>query len=134
MSSKVCPQCLTPFLGRTDKKYCSDDCRAQANRQKTRITRQPSIITNEILWRNREILRTFWQDRPTMVSRETLLIRGFRAEYHTNLYITSPRNTYFVCYDFGFQPCLVSGTKMALVVKLIGHTTTDAWNIDLIKN
>ena len=133
MPSKICPQCLAPFLGRTDKKYCSNDCRAQANRQKARVARQPSLITNEILWRNREILRALWQDRPTMVARETLLISGFHAEYHTNLHITSSRNTYFVCYDFGFQPFLVSGAKMALVVKMIEHTATDAWSIDLVK-
>lgn len=68
-----------------------------------------------------------------MVTRETLLINGFRADYHTNLHITFPQTAYFVCYDFGFQPCVVSGTKMALVVKMLANTTTDTWDIDLIK-
>ncbi|HTF18074.1 MAG TPA: hypothetical protein VK658_08385 [Chryseolinea sp.] len=68
----------------------------------------------------------------TLVSRETLLINGFHADYHTNLHITM-RSIYFVCYDFGFQPRTVAGNKMALIVKMIGNTTTGAWGIDLSK-
>lgn len=121
---------LAPIIGRTDKKYCSDDCRAQANRLKQRAARQPTVTINEILWKNREVLRRLWQHRPTTVSYETLLINGFHADYHTNLYITM-HSVYFVCYDFGFQPRRLDGHKMALIVKMIGNTTTNAWDIDL---
>lgn len=127
MSANRCPQCQNPIIGRSDKKYCSDDCRALANRQKQRIARQPSVITNQILWNNREALRTLWTQRPTMVSRDTLLSSGYNFDFHTNLHITAGGNIYYVCYDFGFQPCVVSGMKMALIVKMISNTTRDVW-------
>jgi predicted nucleic acid-binding Zn ribbon protein len=128
MSAKRCPQCQKPIAGRSDKKYCSNDCRSLANREKQRIAHQPSVIINQILWNNREALRTLWMQRPTMVSRDTLLSNGYNFHFHTNLHITARGNVYYVCYDFGFQPCMVSGTKMALVVKMISNATRDVWD------
>ena len=127
MSSKVCPQCFASFSGRVDKKYCTNDCRAEANRLKRRLARQPTILINEILWRNREILRNLWKDRPTMIARETLISEGFKLPYHTGIHITTKGNIYFICYDFGFQPCNVSGSHMALVVKMTSSPLIDAW-------
>lgn len=37
---KVCPECGEKIVGRTDKKYCSDECRAFANNRRWRERRR----------------------------------------------------------------------------------------------
>ena len=129
MTPRLCLHCSAPFSGRADKKYCCDDCRAEANRQKHLTARAPTFSINAILWRNRETLRRLWKERPTMVHREALISEGFKLQYHTSIHITKNQNTYFICYDFGFQPCIVSGLRMALVVKMISSSSIDAWSL-----
>lgn len=67
-----------------------------------------------------------------MVSRDTLLSNGYNFDFHTNLHITARGNIYYVCYDFGFTPCMVSGMKMALIVKMISNTSRDVWNSTIL--
>src|SRR5690349_10331437 len=102
--SRNCLQCLTPIAGRSDKKYCSDDCRALANRLRSRDARLSARSINEILWRNREILKQRWNQRPTLVTRDVLLNHGYQFAYFTNQLETAGSKDYYFCYDFGFQP------------------------------
>lgn len=129
MSSRLCPQCNTPFAGRSDKIYCSDDCRAEANQSKQRIAREPTVAINIILWKNREILRQLWNNRPTMIHWEQLISTGYNLRYHTSLHATNHHKIYFFCYDYGFQPCILQGSKMALVVKLMSTPPIDPWQL-----
>ena len=40
VGDKVCPVCGEKIVGRTDKKYCSDECRAFVNNRKWRERRR----------------------------------------------------------------------------------------------
>jgi len=123
-----CPNCNKPILGRLDKKYCSGDCRALANRQHQRTARQSSLAINKILWRNREILRSLWPERPVLITRDYLISHGYQLQFYTNIHVTTNRLPYYVCYDFGFQPSLKAGVRMALVVKMTSHASPDPWD------
>lgn len=124
---KNCLHCLAPIIGRHDKKFCSEACRSIANYEKRRTARLPTQKINNILWKNREILRALWDNRPTTVSRDELLSHGFHFTYHTHLRKTSG-GTYYACYDFGFLPRLINGEKSALIVKMLKFTQQDPWN------
>lgn len=124
---KTCPHCNSPIVGRLDKKYCSEECRSIANYEKRRASRLPSKSINETLWKNREILRLLWNDRPTAVTRDNLLSHGYRFAYYTNQYATT-HAPYYACYDFGFQPRMINGTKTALIVKMLKVSEKDPWD------
>ncbi|MEJ1242315.1 hypothetical protein WBG78_29470 [Chryseolinea sp. T2] len=123
---KTCPQCNTPFRGRSDKVYCSEGCRSIAKYEKRRAEHLPIKPVNKILSKNRDILRTLWNNQPTNVSRDTLLTHGYQFAYYTTQYITT-RAPYYACYDFGFQPRIVNGIKIALVVKMLKISSRDPW-------
>jgi len=127
MTTRNCLQCQTPITGRNDKKYCSDDCRAVANHEKRKTSRQPTKSINDALWKNREILKTLWNQRPTLTTRDTLLSLGYQFNYYTSQHRTALGAPYYACYDYGFQPRIISGSNAALVVKMVRLSLKDPW-------
>jgi predicted nucleic acid-binding Zn ribbon protein len=54
---KICPECNEPFVGRSDKKFCSDQCRYLHNNRLKNDKEKEVIRINSILRRNRTILK-----------------------------------------------------------------------------
>lgn len=106
MTTKVfaCAVCGTVLAGRIDKKYCSDQCRAQLNNRKKKADAGELLILNlnRILRRNRSILKSLSPLGKTTTRREYLVLQGFDFRYHTHQYHTQQGNTYNFCYDYGY--------------------------------
>lgn len=101
--TKTCLNCEKSIKGRTDKKYCDENCRNNFNnnlKAKDRSTRE----INHVLARNRRVLQALipLDENVCRVSREKLLQEGFQFKYFTHMYRTIKGSTYHFCYDCGY--------------------------------
>ncbi|WP_210465389.1 hypothetical protein [Rufibacter roseolus] len=96
---KVCGHCGEPLVGRADKRFCSDQCRARSGNQRKLQDRGERLMreVNSALRQNRQILQRFSPQRKTTLRREALVQAGFDFRYLTNLYRTQKGNTYHFC-------------------------------------
>ena len=99
----ICLNCGEEFVGRSDKKFCCDQCRNTYNNQ---IKREHEILItniNKILRKNRKILKQFNPEGKTVIRKEHLLKLGFDFNYHTHSRTTPSQNTYYFCYEYGYM-------------------------------
>ncbi|MFN8259105.1 MAG: hypothetical protein U0W24_25675 [Bacteroidales bacterium] len=100
---RTCPECGDKLLGRADKKFCSDQCRNSYNNRLNSDTSNTVRNINNILRKNRRILQELnKQSGKTMVSKETLIKKGFDFTYLTHTYKTQKGFTYHFCYEQGY--------------------------------
>ena len=99
---KECIECGDEFIGRADKKFCSDQCRSSYNNKlnSDRVNLVRNI--NNTLRKNRRILAKLNPTGKTTVVKTQLLEKGFNFNCFTNIYQTKTGNTYYFCYDFGY--------------------------------
>ncbi len=129
MVHRKCSSCGQIIVGRVDKKYCSDQCRAIANKA-ARLTAESVIqSTNKILRKNRTILRTLCPIGKAIVKREVLVAMQFDFSSFSSLYTTRKNQVYYFCYDYGFTAIMDNGVPKALIVSRQDYTMyTDPWN------
>ncbi len=104
METRYCLECGEPIHGRSDKKFCSDQCRTTYHNRLHAESNQYIRRINAILKKNRAILAQLNPDGKAKVSRNKLLSLGFNFNYHTNIYDTKTGNRYYFCYDMGYLP------------------------------
>lgn len=101
MDKKNCLHCSTAFLGRTDKRFCTDQCRASYHNHSRSKDERLIGIVNKVLRKNRRILRSINPSGMSVVRKEILTELGFNFNYFTSIYQTKEGNQYFFCYDMG---------------------------------
>jgi predicted nucleic acid-binding Zn ribbon protein len=116
MNTHRCPICQAPVSGRTDKKYCSDQCRALANNKKKIETQHTLLVTNQALRKNRTILKTLCPQGKATVRKEVLISMGFSLDYFISIFVTRSKQVYYLCYDYGYTPIMEGQTEKALLV------------------
>jgi YHS domain-containing protein len=99
---KECLDCGEEIKGRSDKKFCSDHCRNSFNNRLNSDENNFVKNINNILRKNRRILKDLNPDEKTKIHRDKLLERGFNFHYHTNTTTTRNGNTYHFCYEQGY--------------------------------
>lgn len=100
----TCRQCGKTVRGRTDKRFCDDNCRNAYNNQlKTQLSKAVKDV-NAALLKNRKILEALLPpaENTLTVTRERLLKQGFNFHYHTHVYATKAGKTYTYCYEYGY--------------------------------
>lgn len=113
---RKCLDCGSPLRGRSDKKFCDDQCRSSYN---NRIKAGPSSVIrpiNNILRKNHSILAKLCHGQKIRMKRDDLLRQGFDPAYHTHLYCTQNGNTYYFCYDYGYMKL---ENEMLLIIRKI---------------
>jgi predicted nucleic acid-binding Zn ribbon protein len=124
LPKKNCAYCQKEFVGRTDKRFCSANCRAMQHRTMHQ-NNTPSIIkeTNAFLLINYHILLAIWHEQPKqnsgklnqiIIPRIDLDKKGFRFNYITGIYINKEGKTYHYVYDFAW---MLFSTQDVLIVK-----------------
>ena len=98
----TCIFCNESFKGRSDKKFCTDQCRASYNNQNRADSEKVILQVNKVLRKNRTILKTLNPTGMSVIRKEFLLERGFNFKYFTSLYQTKDGNQYWFCYDMGY--------------------------------
>jgi len=126
MNTRTCPICHSPIFGRSDKKYCGDQCRSLANNEKKMESQRILIVTNQVLRKNRTILKTLCPQGKAIVRKEVLTSMGFNLNNFTSIFITAPKQVYYMCYDYGYLPIMEGQTEKALIVSRQEYMTD--WN------
>lgn len=100
---KRCLECNDPVKGRTDKKFCDDQCRSNYNNKMNSDVTAEMRIINNILRKNRRILETVTpEEGKTKITKSKLNDKGFNFKYFTHTYTTQKGTIYKLCYDFGY--------------------------------
>jgi hypothetical protein len=101
---KSCEECGAVIMGRTDKRFCSDQCRNSFNnRLNSDVTNYVRNINN-VLRKNRRILKELNPQGKVKMTRDKLLAKGFDFAHHTSTYTTQEGSQYFFCYEQGYLP------------------------------
>ena len=98
-----CLDCGVSFSGRSDKKFCSDQCRSAYNNRLNVDATNVMRNINNALRRNRRILNDLIDRKKEQVDREELAQRGFNFKYFTQSYSSKCGKTYHFWYDFGIE-------------------------------
>lgn len=99
-------ECGTEIYGRSDKKFCSDQCRNTYNNRTTAVENSYIRRVNYILRKNRRIMEELLaeaQKDAIKVRKRELLDKGFNFEYFTNIYKTKSSKYYYFNYEYGFM-------------------------------
>ena len=112
---KKCLECGDEFIGRADKKFCSDNCRSAYNNKLNSDATNFIRNVNNILRKNRRILAELNPKGKSKTHRDKLMERGFKFSYFTNIYETQAGKKYYFCYDQGYLE--LDNDWYALVVK-----------------
>jgi len=104
MEKKLCLECNAPLKGRADKRFCDDQCRNNYNNKLNSDTTKVVRNINNILRKNRRILKDLNPQGKAKVHKDKMLKKGFNFQYITNTYTTQKGVTYFFCYDYGYLP------------------------------
>jgi hypothetical protein len=99
---KQCIECGDTFVGRVDKKFCSDACRNSFNNRLNSDSSSYMRNVNNVLRKNRRILESHLKGEKSKVHRDTLLKQGFNFDFFTNVYITQKGSVYNYCYELGY--------------------------------
>jgi predicted nucleic acid-binding Zn ribbon protein len=114
MNTKKCPVCSAKYVGRSDKKYCSDYCRnAFNNKVNSNIGKEVRKV-NRILRKNRDLLNKYLELGMEEVSLFSLISDGFVLTYFTNVHKGIMGDDFYFCYDLGYQ---LSGKESVLITK-----------------
>lgn len=103
MKKKKCLECEEMFLGRSDKKFCSDSCRSSHNNRLNSDATNFVRNINNILRKNRRILEALNPNGKARIHKDKLMEEGFKFSYFTNQYVTKSGNIYHFCYEQGWM-------------------------------
>ena len=99
---RVCLDCGAKLLGRSDKKFCSDQCR---NNYNNRLNRDQNNYVRNVhaqLRRNRKILSDLLEDGHHRIHRDALMLRDT-----TSLFYPPRRDheglKWSYCFEYGFR-------------------------------
>jgi hypothetical protein len=112
---KNCIECGTPIVGRSDKKFCSDQCRSMRHNRFNSDTINYVRTVNNVLRKNRRILGALNTGGKVRVPAEKLREQGFDFRYHTGTYRTKDGVIYYYCYEQGYLP--IEKNCFLLVIK-----------------
>lgn len=111
---RLCTTCGMALRGRSDKKFCDDQCRSSYNNVARNANNEIINRVNRILKKNRQILEKLNPSGKIKIRYTELVQSGFDMEYHTHSFKTLKGNHYFFCYDYGY---LTLAADSVLLVK-----------------
>ena len=116
------------IIRRTDKKYCSDQCRYLANNKAKIQSERPILDINKALRKNRSILKKLCPVGKAIVRKEVLDAMGYEVKVFSSLFVTSNKQIYYICYDYAFTPLMEHNVEKALIVNKQEYMNTwDPW-------
>lgn len=104
-----CQHCGNILHGRTDKRFCNDDCRNSYNRAQKQAYKRganpniPAIL--KIIQKNYELLRANGQpetDSHTVISTGSPETYGIHTKFYTSIYQEGD-STWYCCFDYGWK-------------------------------
>lgn len=115
---KKCLNCSHELKGRSDKKFCDDQCRSSYNRESLVKRLQYVKRVNSSLILNRDILINMNSQGKTKVLYKDMLKHGFDFGYFTSILKTKAGSHYYFCYEMGY---LQLNNEYVLLVRKEDH-------------
>jgi hypothetical protein len=103
MNDRKCLECYEQLKGRTDQKFCSDQCRSSYNNRQYVESNTAIRTINRILKKNYSILSTLTSEGKSNVSKSDLQKKGYRFDYFTCTCTARNSRLNFFCYDHGYR-------------------------------
>ncbi len=100
--SKQCPICASPIKGRTDKIYCSIECKRAAEYDKRRKESPFYLKVDRQLKTNRKILKKYNRVGKTTLRKAELIKEGFNPNFFTHYWKNAKGDVYLFVFDYGF--------------------------------
>ena len=100
---KHCLHCAEPIHGRSDKKFCDDQCRNAYNNELRRDTTNTMRNVNNLLKKNYRILAELEPAQKRLINLAELHKKGFNFSYFTSRYETKQGKVYQYVYDLGYM-------------------------------
>ena len=100
---RVCLDCGGKILGRSDKKFCSDQCR---NNYNNRINRDSNNYVRNVhaqLRRNRKILADLYDEDIRRIHKDALFALGYNFTFFTHIVETTEGQKWSYCFEYGFR-------------------------------
>ena len=101
MTKITCIECGTLFNGRSDKKYCSDQCRSSHNNKQNADANNTVKNINNTLRKNRRILHVLLESGKDKINKDKLAQKGFNFKYFTHSFTSKTGKHYTFWYDHG---------------------------------
>lgn len=99
-----CLECGTTIMGRSDKKFCTDDCRNAYNNRQNRDSTNLMRNINYTLRKNYRILLAYpFHEGKAKTTKAKLFAEGFDFEYFTQLKVYKNGAEYRFLYDIGYK-------------------------------
>jgi len=99
---KKCLDCGDILRGRTDKKFCSDQCRNNYNNRLNRDTNNFVRNVHGLLRRNRRILADLCNEGKLRVHKDALFALGYNFSFFTHIIETSDGKKFQYCFEYGY--------------------------------
>ena len=118
--ARNCLCCGKTIRGRSDKKFCNDNCRNQFNNKMRESESYHLRNINRILRRNRKILKeTLPQgaERITITKRHLEFLQ-FHFSFYTHSHTNKSGHTFLFCYEFGY---LTISPNRIIVIRRSAH-------------
>ena len=100
--NNYCIACETLITGRSDKKFCNNNCRSDYNNQVNKDRDFLMRRINKILKRNKLILSRFFLQEKLSLNTSILTAAGFDFNYYTHREKDEMGNLYTYCYEYGY--------------------------------
>ena len=103
--------------GRTDRKFCCEDCKNKYHNRKNRNSRITHLRVLSALNRNYEILDKLFKSGVKSIDLIDITTMGFRAEYSTG-YIKSGKHQLYHCFEYSY---IITQSKISRIDKSIAY-------------
>ncbi|HPK10780.1 MAG TPA: hypothetical protein PK246_10635 [Saprospiraceae bacterium] len=114
----ICLHCGKKLVGRSDKVFCSIECKNIFNYNKKKNTKSETAIIDSYLHRNHEILTTLMGNSKKEVFDRLIISRtGFKFDFITGVYKNKEGKIYYLVYNFAWME--FSDQKILVVKKAL---------------
>lgn len=102
---QICKLCKSQMTGRSDKLFCSANCRVLYHRKLRAATEQATTRIDKILHRNRSILLELMGKYQKQINIDGQLLdqKKFNYKYFTSRTVNKQGKTYLHIYDFRYM-------------------------------
>ena len=104
MQVRKCLDCDAVLKGRSDKKFCSDQCRNNYNNTINREANNLVRNVHSLLRKNRKILCDLYEAGKKKIHKDALLVSEFNMNFFTNI-VENDNNNIITryCYEYGYR-------------------------------
>ncbi len=100
---RKCLDCGSILHGRTDKKFCSDQCRNNYNNRLNRDSNNYVRNVHGLLRKNRRILSDLCNEGRTRVHKDALFALGYNFNFFTHIIESSGGDIFHYCFEYGYR-------------------------------